>query len=74
MTLDERMNDLEDQIRKMKLTINENNRVARRVKTRMDDEMAALSKRVQALESAPNSQVAFDDIINNAMKNKGAKP
>jgi hypothetical protein len=40
----------------------------------MDDEMAALSKRVQALESAPNSQVAFDDIINNAMKNKGAKP
>jgi archaellum component FlaC len=71
MTLDERMNQFEDTIKKLKDTINHNNKVALKVKNDLDTKIAGLQKRVHELESNPQSQVAFGDIINNAMKKAG---
>ena len=60
MTLDERMNQLEDEIRRLKDTINHNNKVARAIKEKQDARIEELEKKLSNT-SQPNYN--FNDIF-----------
>ena len=69
MTVDERINNLEDQIRSLKETMNFNTKVARQIKKKQEEEIAALKKDVYELKSKLASAQNFD--MSDFMRNMG---
>jgi len=61
MTLDERLNKLEDQIRSLKETINHNNQVARQAKQALETKIASLQNQIVEMGKPRNE--AFTDLF-----------
>lgn len=51
MTIDERLNDLEDQIRKIKEAINSNNNVARQISSSLQKSIASLQLSIEQIKT-----------------------
>ena len=53
MTIDERLNNLEDQIRRIKDIINGNNEVARKLNVQLREQVKALQDQITELKNRP---------------------
>lgn len=65
MTIDERQNNLEDQIRELKKTINHNNDVSRKVINKLNDLISGLQTQVDTLKTQNTANnMNMGDIFN----------
>lgn len=74
MTLDERLNQLEDEIRNLKQTINHNNKVSRALNQNLKSQLTDAFKQIQELKTQSTAKNAgMDDIFSGSPFNVRTK-